>query len=53
MFYVFIVKSKETLYPLYNGNKWLLFLSIILLIICISNSVSHFPLLVLILTTGL
>jgi hypothetical protein len=53
MFYVFIVKSKETLYPLYNGNKWLLFLSIILLIICISNSASHFPLLVLILTTGL
>ena len=53
MLYVFIIRAKETLKPLYNGNKWLLFLSIILLIICISFSTSRFPDFGIILFTGL
>lgn len=53
MFYVFIIKAKETLNPLYNGNKWLLFLSIILIIICILFSTSRFPDYGIILITGL
>ena len=53
MFYVFLIKARETLRPLYNGNKWLLFISIILLIICILFSTSRFPDYGIILFTGL
>jgi ribosomal protein L40E len=53
MFYVFIIKAKETLKPIYNGNKWLLFISIILLIICILFCTSRFPDYGIILSTGL
>ena len=53
IFYVFIIKAKETLIPLYNGNKWLLFLSIILFFICILFSTSRIPDFGIILFTGL
>ena len=53
IFYVFIIRAKETLKPLYNGNKWLLFISIILLIICVAFSTSRFPDFGIIIFTGL
>jgi hypothetical protein len=41
--YIFIIKSRETLLPLYKGNKWLLIISIILLFISFLFSTSVIP----------
>ena len=53
IFYVFIIKSRETLFPLYEGNKWLLIISIILLFISFLFSTSIIPEINLILFPGL
>ena len=51
--YVFIIKSGETLIPLYKGNKWLLIISLILLFISFLFSTSVIPIIRFILIPGL
>ena len=53
IFYVFIIKAKYTLVPLFKGNKWLFFLSIILLLISFLFSTNRFLGLGLILFPGI
>ena len=50
---VFIIKSRETLLPLYQGNKWLLIISLILLFISFLFSTSAVPIIRFILFPGL
>ena len=50
--YVLLIKAKETLIPMYKGNKWILFLSIFLFIISITFSTGRFPNWNFIITTG-